>query len=214
VGVGSTRPPFELGSPSGRLANRDDPAQCAQSAKFAVDGNDLVIVRIVRIPRDDPRPASRSMRGRAFRHFGRDRHGSTYRQGDDDGSGIEREIEWLIGLFVADSNQAVVQSARFTLLGLGPAAFGQLTTMMYATEDDRLRLRAIEVLGLSSQSHHGAIPILIAAWGVLVDPSARAAIQRALCATLLILSSRCGNSRPEPGRRGRDGPRRRGAVRP
>jgi hypothetical protein len=96
----------------------------------------------------------------------------------------------------------------FTLLVLGLEVFGQLTATMYPTEDDRLRIRAIEVLDLSSRSPHGAIAILIAAWGVLVDPSARLAIQRAPCATLLILSLRCGNSRPERGRRGRKGSRR------
>jgi hypothetical protein len=121
---------------------------------------------------------------------------------------LEREIDRLLGLLAGDEEQAVVQSAMFTLLGFGPAAFRQLTATIYTTEDDRLRLRAIEVLGLSSQSHHGAIPILIAAWGVLVDPSARAAIHRAQCATLLILSLRCGHSRPESGRRGRRGSRR------
>jgi hypothetical protein len=51
--VGSTRSPFGLGSPRRRLANRDGPAQ---SAKTAVGGSGYTIVRIVRIPRDDPRP--------------------------------------------------------------------------------------------------------------------------------------------------------------
>jgi hypothetical protein len=56
--------------------------------------------------------------------------------GGEDGSEIEREIEWLIGPFVADANQAVVQSAMFTLLGFGPAAFARLTAAMWTTEDD------------------------------------------------------------------------------
>jgi hypothetical protein len=40
-------------------------------------------------------------------------------------SGLENEIDRLIALLSGDADQAVVQSAKFTLLGLGPAAFGQ-----------------------------------------------------------------------------------------
>jgi hypothetical protein len=80
----------------------------------------------------------------------------------DDVSGLDIEIDRLIILLTGDADQAVVQSAIFSLLGLGPAAFGQLTATIYTTGDHRLRLRAIEVLGLSCQSRHGAIAILAA----------------------------------------------------
>jgi hypothetical protein len=82
----------------------------------------------------------------------------------NDASGLDREIDRLIVLLAGDEERAVVQSVVFTLLGLGPAAFGQLTEAIYTTEDGQLRLRTIEVMGLSSQSRHGTIPILIAAW--------------------------------------------------
>jgi hypothetical protein len=126
-------------------------------------------------------------------------------QAGDDGSVLDIEIDRLIGLLAADEDQAVVQSAIFRLVGIGPPAFGPLSEALYETEDVLLRLRTIVVLGISSLSHPEAVASLVAEWGVLVDPSARAAIERALCATLLILSLRCGNSQPEPERRGRKG---------
>jgi hypothetical protein len=83
---------------------------------------------------------------------------------------------------------------------------------MYETADDRLRIRTIEVLGVSYQSHPEAAAILIAAWGVLVEPCSRGTIERALFATLLILVLRRGVSQLEPKRRGRKGSRGRKAV--
>jgi hypothetical protein len=131
--------------------------------------------------------------------------------GSEDGdemSGLGREIDRLIGHLADDEVQAVVQSAMFTLVGIGPAAFGRLSQTMYEAADDRLRIRTIEVLGLYSQAHPEAVAILVAAWGVLIDPRARGAIERALFATLLILILRHGNSQPEPTRGGRKGSRR------
>jgi hypothetical protein len=83
----------------------------------------------------------------------------------DDVSGLDIEIDRLIILLTGDADQAVVQSAIFSLLGFGPEAFVQLTAT------------AIEVLGRSCQARHGAIAILIAGWGSLVNPSARAAMR-------------------------------------
>jgi hypothetical protein len=80
-------------------------------------------------------------------------------------SALDREIDRLIGLLADDEEQAVDQFAMFTLLGFGPEAFVQLTAT------------AIEVLGRSCQAQHGAIAILIAGWGSLVNPSARAAMR-------------------------------------
>jgi hypothetical protein len=82
----------------------------------------------------------------------------------DDESGLDIEIDRPIGLLV-NEEQAVIQSAMYTLMDLGPAAFWQLTAA------------AIEVLGRSCWAHHGAIAILIAGWGSLVNPSARAAMR-------------------------------------
>jgi hypothetical protein len=82
----------------------------------------------------------------------------------DDGSAIDREIDRLIVLLV-NEEQAVIRSAMYTLMDLGPAAFWHLTAA------------AIEVLGRSCRAHHGAIAILIAGWGSLVNPSARAAMR-------------------------------------
>jgi hypothetical protein len=80
----------------------------------------------------------------------------------DDVSGLDREIDRLIVLLAGDADQAVYQSAMFTLLGFGPAAFGQLAEAMYATEEDQLHLRAIEVLGLACKSHFEPNAILAA----------------------------------------------------
>jgi hypothetical protein len=99
--------------------------------------------------------------------------------GDND-SGLEREIDRLIGLLDGDEDQVVEQSAMFTLDGIRPPAFGPLSEAMYETEDDRLRIRTSEVLGISSLSHPEAVASLVATWGVLVEPRARGAIQRAL----------------------------------
>jgi hypothetical protein len=125
-----------------------------------------------------------------------------------DASGLEREIDRLIGLLAADEEPAVVQSAMLMLVGIGPAAFGQLSQRMYKTADDRLRIRTIEVLGLSCQAHPEAVAILVSAWSVLVEPRAQGAIERALFATLVILILRHGVPQPEPLRGGRNGTRR------
>jgi hypothetical protein len=117
-------------------------------------------------------------------------------------SGLDNEIDRLIGLLADDKDQQVAQSAMFRLVGIGPAAFGQLEGAMYETDDDRLRVRTIEVLGLSCKSHPEAVSILVAAWWVLVEPCARGTIERALFATLLNLLLRHGVSQPEPKRRG------------
>jgi hypothetical protein len=74
-------------------------------------------------------------------------------QAGDDVSGLDREIDRLIGLLAADEEQAVVQSTMFTLVGIGPLAFGRLSRAMYETADDRLRIRTIEVLGVCCLSH-------------------------------------------------------------
>jgi hypothetical protein len=91
----------------------------------------------------------------------------------DDVSGLDREIDWLIGLLATDEDLAVIQSAIFTLVGIGPPAFVPLSEALYETEDVRLRVRTIEVLGISSLSHTEAIAILVAAWRGLVEPRAR-----------------------------------------
>jgi hypothetical protein len=51
----------------------------------------------------------------------------------NDRAGLEGEIDRLISVLAVDADQAVVQAAMFTLLGLGPAAFGRLTATMYTT---------------------------------------------------------------------------------
>jgi hypothetical protein len=126
----------------------------------------------------------------------------------DAGSGPEREIDRLIGLLAEDEEPAVVRAAMLTLIGLGPPAFGPPSEAMYEVEGDQLRVRTIEVLGLSYLSHPEAVAILVAAWSVLVEPRARGAIQRAMFSTLLILILRCGDTQPEPPRGGRKGARR------
>jgi hypothetical protein len=126
----------------------------------------------------------------------------------DEMSGLDHEIKRLIGLLADGENQQDAQSAMFTLVGIGPAAFGRLTQTMYETADDRLRIRTIEILGLSCRCHPEAIAILVAAWGVLVESRARGVIERALFATLLILLARNGVSQPEPTHVGRKGVRR------
>jgi hypothetical protein len=131
----------------------------------------------------------------------------------DEMSGLDHEIKRLIGLLADGENQQDAQSAMFTLVGIGPAAFKQLTEAMYETADDRLRIRTIEILGLSCLCHPEAIAILVAAWGVLVEPRARGAIQRALCATLLLLILRCVDTEPEPPRGSRKGSRRAASTR-
>jgi hypothetical protein len=101
----------------------------------------------------------------------------------DDGSGLEREIDRLIGLLAGHEEQAVVSSAMITLVNLGPAAFVRLTAAMWATEDDHHRIRTIEVLGVCCLSHPEAVSVLVAALNVVVEPRALGAIQRALCAS-------------------------------
>jgi hypothetical protein len=128
--------------------------------------------------------------------------------GEDDVSGPDREIDRLIGLVAEDEEQSVARSAMFALIGIGSAAFGRLTLTMYETADVRLRIRTIEVLGLSCLSHPEAVAILVAVRSVLVEPRARGAIERALFATLLILILRCGDTQVEPAPGGRKGARR------
>jgi hypothetical protein len=100
--------------------------------------------------------------------------------GGDARSMLDIEIDRLIGLLAADEKQAIVSSAMIILVNLEPAAFARLTAAMWTTEDDRLRIRTIEVLGISSLSHPEAVSALAAAWGVVIEPRARGAIQRAL----------------------------------
>jgi hypothetical protein len=125
----------------------------------------------------------------------------------DAGSGLDNEIDRLIGLLADDKDQQVAQSAMFRLVGIGPAAFGRLEEAMYETADGRLRIRTIEVLGLSCLSHPEAVSILVAAWWVLVEPGARGTIERVLFATLLGLLLRHGVSQRGPKFRGRKGSR-------
>jgi hypothetical protein len=120
--------------------------------------------------------------------------------GGDDGSMLDIEIDRLIGLLAGDEKQAIVSAAMILLVNLGPAAFGRLTAAMWTTEDDRLRIRTIGVLGISSLSHPEAVSILVAAWDVLVEPRARGAIRRALGATLFLLMAHERDSRREPTR--------------
>jgi hypothetical protein len=65
----------------------------------------------------------------------------------DLGAVLDIEIDRLVGLLAGDEEQAVVKSAMIKFMGFGPATFVKLTATMYTTEDDRLRIRAIEVLG-------------------------------------------------------------------
>jgi hypothetical protein len=97
----------------------------------------------------------------------------------DGGSGLGCEIGRLIVLLAGDADQAVYQFAMFTLVNLAPAAFRQLTATMCTTADDRLHLRAIEVLGLACKSHFEPNAILAAvcrteaAHDLLVSPIPR-----------------------------------------
>jgi hypothetical protein len=127
--------------------------------------------------------------------------------GGDDRSMLDIKIDRLIGLLAADENQAIVSSAMIILVNLGPAAFARLTAAMYTTEDGRLRIRTIEVLGVCCQSHPGAVAILVAALNLVVEPRALGASRRALCATMHTLALRCDDTRPEPKRGGRNKPR-------
>jgi hypothetical protein len=83
-----------------------------------------------RILRDDPHPAPRSKRGRASSTSDAIQRRSAWERIDlvggdgNDASGLDREIDRPIVLLAGDADQVVVQSVVFTLLGLGPAAFG------------------------------------------------------------------------------------------
>jgi hypothetical protein len=65
----------------------------------------------------------------------------------DDRSMLDIEIDRLIGLLADDEKQAIVSSAMILLVNLGRAAFARLTAAMWTTEDDRVRIRTIKVLG-------------------------------------------------------------------
>jgi hypothetical protein len=93
--------------------------------------------------------------------------------GGDDGSMLDVEIDPRIGLLAADEEQAVVRSAMIRLVNLGPAEFVQSTAAMCTTEDDRLRIRTIKILGVCCLCHPGAVAILVAASKVVVEPRAR-----------------------------------------
>jgi hypothetical protein len=127
--------------------------------------------------------------------------------GGDDRSMLDIEIDRLIGLLAADENQAIVSAAMILLVKLGPAAFARLTAAMWTTEDDRLRIRAIEVLGVCCLSHPEAQAILIVSLKVVVEPRALGAIRRALCATSHILALMDRDPQSEPRRGGRKKPR-------
>src|SRR5437879_193784 len=83
---------------------------------------------------------------------------------------LDIDIDRLIGLLADDEKQVVVSSAMILLVNLGPAAFGRLTAAMWTTEDDRLRIRTIEVPGVCCLSHPGAQAILIVSLKVVVEP--------------------------------------------
>jgi hypothetical protein len=114
----------------------------------------------------------------------------------------------LLGLLAADEMQAIASAAMLLLVNLGPAGFAPLTAAMWTSEDDQLRVRTIEALGVCCLSHPEAVSILAAALNVVVEPRALGAIQRALCASMLILALRQYDSQPEPERRARKGSRR------
>jgi hypothetical protein len=116
----------------------------------------------------------------------------------DDGSGLETEIDGMIGLLAGDADQAVVQFAMAGLRASGPAAFWRLAAAIRTTEDASLRLRAIEVLGLSCRSHIEPVAILAGIWEDLVDPVARESIRRFLFTALDERALNLGFSRPEP----------------
>jgi hypothetical protein len=101
---------------------------------------------------------------------------------------LEREIDRPIGFLPGAEEQTVVSSAMITLVSPGPATFVQLTAATRTTEDDRLRIRTIEVLGVCCLLHPQAHAILVAALKVVVEPRALGAIRRALCATTNILA--------------------------
>jgi hypothetical protein len=127
--------------------------------------------------------------------------------GGDDRSMLDIEIDRLIGLLAADEKQAVVSAAMILLVNLGPAAFARLTAAMWTTEDDRLRIRTIEVLGACCLSHPETQAILIVSLKVVVEPRALGAIRRALCATSHILALIDLDPQPEARRGGRKKPR-------
>jgi hypothetical protein len=125
----------------------------------------------------------------------------------DDGSMLDTQIDRLIDLLAADEEQAIVSAAMILLVHLGPTVFARLTAAMWTSEDDRLRIRTIEVLGVCCLSHPEARAILIVSLKVVVEPFALGAIRRALCATGHMLALTNLDPQPEPGRGGRKKPR-------
>jgi hypothetical protein len=141
--------------------------------------------------------------GRDSEAIGMEARIKTGGEGRDEMSGLICEISRLIGHLAGDEEQPVAQSAMTTLVNLGPAAFVQLAAAMWSTEDDRLRIRTIEVLGVCSLSHPEAIAFLVASLKVVIEPRALGAIRRALCATSHILAFMEPDPQPEPKRGGR-----------